>query len=357
MKILMINRSTAFTVPGGDTVQMIETAKSIRKLGVIVDIRLADESINYSGYDLIHFFNIIRPSNISVHVKKAQIPFVISTIFVDYTEIDRKLGSLALRIASKLIGSDRLEYVKGIARWMLNNERIEDINYLLNGHKKSVEQLLSSASVLLPNSDCEFERLKVRYNFNNDYIKIPNAVSEEFYKNTPKVEKNGIVCIARIETLKNQFNLILAMQGLGSTLRIIGKPAPNHMDYYEKCKEIAPSNVEFLGQMDRADVINELDRAKVHVLPSWFETTGLSTLEAAARNCSIVITKKGDTKEYFGNRAWYCDPENVDSIRSALKAALNDDKQLQNYIKENYTWEMAADKTFEAYQLALSKSI
>jgi len=357
MKILMINRSTAFSVPGGDTVQMIETANSIRKLGITVDIRLANESIDYSGYDLIHFFNIIRPSNISGHVKKAQLPFVISTIFVDYTEIDRKLGSPALKIASKLLGSDRLEYLKGIARWIINNEKFVDYSYLIKGHKRSVEKLLNTASVLLPNSDCEYNRLKERYNFKNEYIKVPNAVSEDFYVDPSTIVKEGIVCVARIEALKNQLNLVSAVKGINTTLKIIGKPAPNHMEYYEKCKENAPENVEFLGQLEKSEIIGELDKAKVHVLPSWFETTGLSTLEAAARNCSIVITKKGDTQEYFGNKAWYCDPENIDSIREALVSALNDDSQLHNFIKENYTWDKAALKTVEAYHRAIKGDV
>ncbi len=59
-------------------------------------------------------------------------------------------------------------------------------------------------------------------------------------------------------------------------------------------------------------------------MPSWFETTGLSSLEAAAMGCNIVITRKGDAYEYFGDYAYYCDPESPDSIFKAIeKAASN----------------------------------
>ena len=82
MKVLLISRPTLFSAPGGDTVQIRETANELIKLGVEADICLADEVVNYDSYDLLHFFNIIRPNTISGHVKKSNLPFVISTIFV-----------------------------------------------------------------------------------------------------------------------------------------------------------------------------------------------------------------------------------------------------------------------------------
>lgn len=355
MKILMINRSTTFSAPGGDTIQMQETANSLRSIGVEVDIFLADQTIDYRPYDLIHFFNIIRPNNISKHVKKSGLPFVISTIFVDYSETDKKFGRPFIKRATSFFSSNGLEYIKTLARRIINNEPLIDNSYLFLGHKRSVERLLQGASMLLPNSDSEYLRLKKCYSFDTTYRKIPNAVNEEFCHSIPSIEKKGIICVARIEPLKNQLNLIEAMKGLDVTLKIIGKPAPNHTEYYELCKFNSGSNVSFLGQLDRNSVIDELDKAKVHVLPSWFETTGLSTLEAAARNCSIVITKKGDTEEYFGSKAWYCEPDSPSSIREAIISAMKDSTNLNGFVKDNYIWRIAAEKTYEVYKIILRK--
>ena len=91
IKVLMISRATLFSSPGGDTVQVEETANYLRKIDVVVDIMLSNEDINFNGYDLVHFFNIIRPNDILGHLKKINIPFVISTIFVDYTEYEIKV--------------------------------------------------------------------------------------------------------------------------------------------------------------------------------------------------------------------------------------------------------------------------
>ena len=88
MKVLFISRATLFKDPGGDTIQIINTAENLKKLEVDVDIKVANDKIDYCHYDLIHFFNIIRPSDILAHISKNNNPFVVSTIFVDYSEYE-----------------------------------------------------------------------------------------------------------------------------------------------------------------------------------------------------------------------------------------------------------------------------
>ena len=96
----------------------------------------------------------------------------------------------------------------------------------------------------------------------------------------------------------------------------------------------------------------------MHVLPSWFETTGLSSLEAAAMGCNIVITNKGDAKEYFMEYAYYCDPESPPSILKAVEEAARNpmNTNLPDLIRKKYTWHEAAQKTLEAYKTVLSNS-
>jgi len=68
MKIAFIRRSTLYTVPGGDTVQVVQTAGQLIAMGISVDVLLSKDSIAYEQYDLLHFFNIIRPADIQVHM-------------------------------------------------------------------------------------------------------------------------------------------------------------------------------------------------------------------------------------------------------------------------------------------------
>jgi glycosyltransferase involved in cell wall biosynthesis len=90
-------------------------------------------------------------------------------------------------------------------------------------------------------------------------------------------------------------------------------------------------------------------------LPSWFETTGLASLEAGAMGCNLVVGKGGDTREYFKDLAWYCDAADQHTVEMALEHALNQENSpaLRELILAEYTWQKAAEKTKEAYQKAL----
>ena len=57
---------------------------------VDADILLTSQDIDYESYDLLHFINIIRPSDILFHINKTKKPFVLSPILVDYSEYDKK---------------------------------------------------------------------------------------------------------------------------------------------------------------------------------------------------------------------------------------------------------------------------
>ena len=148
------------------------------------------------------------------------------------------------------------------------------------------------------------------------------------------------------------------MRNTNIQLDLIGKPAPNHSKYYEQCKALSEENVRFLGQMERSAIIDHLKAAKVHILPSWFETTGLSSLEAGALGCNVVITAKGDTKEYFEDLAFYCDPESPLSIRKTIEKALSTDTKLalKEKIQKEFRWTITAQKTIEAYHRTLANN-
>jgi glycosyltransferase involved in cell wall biosynthesis len=133
---------------------------------------------------------------------------------------------------------------------------------------------------------------------------------------------------------------------------IVGAPAPNQLRYYNRCQKLAANNVTFIEHLSQQELIRYYQQAKVHVLPSWFETTGLSSLEAAAMGCNIVITSKGDAKEYFGMDAFYCDPSIPASIYAAVeKASVKEQGQaLRQKIISNFTWHEAAMQTKKAYE-------
>lgn len=358
LRIAIIARATLHTVPGGDTVQAVQTARHLAGLGVAADIKLSNEAIDYNQYDLLHFFNIIRPADILQHSQKAGKPYVVSTILVDYSEYDKQYRKGLGRLFG-YFSPNSIEYIKTVARWLLGKDALASPSYLWRGQRKSILRILDNAQLILPNSRSEYWRMLKAYPSDVKYQVVPNGIDPKLFQYDVGVErhKNLVICVARIEGIKNQLNLIRALNNTRFKLLLIGNYSPNQQAYYQECRNIAAANIEFIDHVPQADLVTYYQRAGVHVLPSWFETTGLSSLEAAAMGCNIVITDKGDAREYFEKDAFYCDPGNPESILAAIERASMTQRKpaLRERILQKYTWAQAAKSTFAAYQQVVKR--
>jgi len=358
MKVALITRSTLYTVRGGDTVQTLQTARHLTAMGINADVRLANEQIDYADYDLLHFFNLIRPADILYHSRKAHKPYVVSTIFCDYTEYDKHQRKGAIGKLLSFFSADGIEYIKTMARCIIGGDKLASISYAWKGQRNSIKEILKRASVILPNSESEYRRLIEHYPGNIRYMVVPNGTDQQMFSNLshPQKDENMIICAARVEGIKNQLMLIRALNNTRFKLFIIGNHAPNQVEYYRQCRRIAAGNVTFIDHLPQSELVEYYNRAKVHILPSWFETTGLSSIEAALMGCNIVVSDRGDVREYFSDDAFYCDPTSPQSILAAVEqaAAAPVNNGLQERILQKYTWQQAAQQTFKAYQTAIA---
>jgi glycosyltransferase involved in cell wall biosynthesis len=357
MRVLFIARSTLYKDKGGDTVQVLQTADQLRKLQIDVDIKLTNEVIEYNQYDLLHFFNIIRPADILHHIRASGKPYVVSTIFVDYSEYEKKSRKGLAGVLFRILSPDQIEYLKVVARRVVNGEKIISPGYLWYGQRGSIRRIIRRAAMLLPNSASEYRRLYAHYKTEARYEVVPNAIDPQLFRQTGAIQRQPdlVICVGRIEGRKNQLNLIRALNGTAYRLFIIGSPSANQAAYYKACREEAGPNVTFIRATSQEELTGYYSIARVHVLPSWFETTGLSNLEAAAMGCRLVITDKGDTREYFEDHAFYCDPASPESILAAVEraAAAEEDEALRRKIFSEYTWQQTARRTAAAYSKLL----
>lgn len=359
MRIAFIVRSTFYSSFGGDTVHSLSTAEYLRLLGAEVDILPTHEPIDYSNYDLLHFFNIIRPDDILKHIRKSEKPFVVSSVYVDYSFYSDHASGKRYQYLFRFLSADGVEYVKRIARSVMNGEPWPSLGYITRGQKRSILYILKRCAFVLPNSASELNRLKKDYQVNPKAEVIPYGVDANLFApgSEETRDQHKVLCVGRIELRKNQLNLIKALNNTEFSLYIIGKASPNHQKYLEECKSIAKENIHFIDHVEQHELADYYRNAKVHVLPSWFETTGLSTLEAAYMGCNVVITDKGDTRDYFGDDAFYCNPDDPWSIYHAVQKAAKADPPfaLQQKIRESFTWNIAAQKTLDVYQSVLTK--
>jgi glycosyltransferase involved in cell wall biosynthesis len=367
MKVLFQSRSTLFTVPGGDTVQLMKTAESLRKLGITVDISTELEP-SLVGYDLIHLFNLMRPQEVYVQAANAKRQgkrVALSTIYGLYTEYERKARSGLAGFVSRNVPPWQVERLKVLARAITNGEIGRGSMLVAGlGYKRLCGRVTKLTDVFLPNSESEMGRVHADFFYSRakPFVVVPNAVDEIVFDSdrvvVPESMKRFEGCIlsaARIEGRKCQLELVRAVKDLDVDLVLIGKPAPNHLSYYDQIKREANSRTHFIGQVDHEKLAQFYAVAKVHALVSWMETPGLSSLEAGAMGCNLVITDKGDTRDYFGDEAYYCDPESIESIKIAIQKARDalPNVGLQTRIRSQYTWSKAAEMTLKGYTLAL----
>jgi glycosyltransferase involved in cell wall biosynthesis len=368
MKVLFQSRTTLYTSPGGDTTQILKTKEYLEKLGIEVNISI-ELNPNVDDYDIIHVFNLMRPQELYLQIKNAKSrnkKVALSTIYGPYIEYEQKARGGLLQLINQILTINQIEYLKVIARAILNFESNKGtLIYLLNGNKRLQKKIISNVDVFLPNSTSEMDRVISDFKLKQyNYISVPNAVdiAKFDYENVEIEEefeqyRDCILCVSRIEGRKNQLNVIRACKELPYKFVFIGKAGANFKKYLRQCKMEASDNMFFLGQIDHEKLPQFYKLAKVHILASWMETPGLSSLEAAIMRTNIVVTKKGDTEDYFKDYAFYCEPDDLASIKNAVMEAYNSpfSEDLYRLVIDNYKWEDTARETWKGYQsIALS---
>jgi len=300
--------------------QLLTTVDYMREKGVEAVIN--DGSItDYENYDIIHLFNLTRISETYmsfVKAKKSHRPIVITPIYWDLAKFYDSTGS--------------------VSRQMLWAKYKEFRNEILNGC--SMVYPASVNEMMLIKSEYGNVPCNVVYNCLSDKIPIDKKPSKD--------KKPYILCVGRICPRKNQLTLAKVCNELGKKLVLIGD-ASNH-DYLNKCLEY--SNVEHKSYMAPNKLYKYYSQASLHVLCSFVETPGLSSLEAAACGCNIVSTSEGCAKEYFEKMANYCDPYNEKSIKEAIISGLSQDFQpkLQKHILKHFNRNACLKTLYDSYK-------
>lgn len=365
INILFQTRYNIFERKGGDTVQLLKTKEALeRKYGHILKIDIINKAdMNLEAYDIIHIFNLLRPQETYLYLMNAikyNKPVALSTIYWKSKEFDKN-GQIGFRnFLGKFVSSNELERLRLVYRYLFDGERHNgSIKVIEKGFEATQKFILENTNILLPNGEGEIRLLEEVLNTHlNDFVVVPNAINLEEYKtDNTCVHREGVICVGRIEPRKNQLNLVKALSGAPFDVYLIGKVNPTQKKYYNLVKKNSGPNIHFIDEINQEELKKYYRKAKVHVLPSWYDTPGLVSLEAGYYGCNLVVGKDGTTKEYFHDYASYVDPQDVNSIKSAVfheyYESPTDPTKLSDFIANNYTWEHTAKKTFEGYKTLL----
>lgn len=370
MKILMQIRANAYTLQGGDTIQMQKTKASLEKKGHSVDVSL-ELRPDLSSYDVVHLFNVTRVQETYIQMQNAvkqKKPVVLSTIYWPNTEFEKQGGTGIRGLLGRVFTIDQMESLKALAKFFVFGNRDEGTRYLMtHSYQKMQRFILENADVYLPNAMEEMNQIAIHLGYHakeEQIVVVPNAIDVSAVQQAMDTQKNKygkyrdwLICVGRIDMRKNQIKLIEAIKGSKYHLLLVGKRSPGQKSYFAKVMEMIKDNpnIEYIDQVPNEELYQIYKECRVSILPSWFETPGLVSLEAASMGCNIVVSPKGTTKDYFGKYAFYCDVMDKDSIRQQIDAAYNAPYQ-EEFIKtimEQYTWDAAAEATIRGYEKAM----
>jgi glycosyltransferase involved in cell wall biosynthesis len=373
MKILMLGRIELLTQGGGDKVQVKNTAEELRKLGAKVDIKTGLH-FDPESYDLVHIFQLDWTPETFLYAKKvktANKPIVLSPIHHCLTEVKKFDDTYAFdfRRISKIFFKDQFkrDTFKNVYRSIFNPKKFGPTFYsIIHGFKRMQKETLQMADAVLVQTNKEAEDLRRTFGVPIKWVKIPNGVSACFintgdFSNNLGIE-DYVISVGRIEPRKNQLTIIKAIKKLreetGRDIKLLfigGMQKLKHFEYTYYFKKELKNNpwIVHIDSVPYSDMPSYYHFAKVCVSASWFETTGLTSLEALL--CGTNAVASGDrAKEYLLSNASYCSPEDVNSIEAAIKEEYFAPRPLiADEIRKEYTWSNAAAKTFAVYRSIL----
>ncbi len=376
MKVLMQGKLDLLEVGGGDRVQIENTAAELSKLGLSVDI-IPGFNVDYSNYDIVHLFQLDWIPETYLYAKKAKKAkktLVLSPIHHNIDEVSRFDTEYVFdfRRISKLLFKNQFhrDTFKNVYRSIFDRRFLfPTVVSLVVGLKNMQRYVLQNADMILVQTSREAQDLKSLYNVDFRWRKVVNGVGEQFFDAT-QIDRAAnrlpfedyIICIGRIEARKNQLKIIEAVEKLRKKhkkdlkLVFIGKKSTKkHFEYVGKFNQYLKrcSWITHIPAVPYSEIPYYLKFAKVGVSASWFETTGLTSLEALFCGTNAVASGSR-ASEYLGENVSYCDPASVVSIAKAIETeyfAPRPDKVSQDVL--DYTWGNAAKSTKEIYDLLL----
>jgi glycosyltransferase involved in cell wall biosynthesis len=373
MKILLWTRADCFKSKGGDMVQVENTYLELKKLGL--DVVISDKTnVDITPFDIIHLFQLDWTPETYLHAKKAHKlgkKIILSPIHHSVDEVKKFDDEYAfgLRRLSKFLFVDQFQRdtFKNIYRSFLDRSKALPTLYsVILGLKEMNQRVIDWSDYILTQTKLEAFDLEKTYQKKFKWQIIPNGVSELFLKKdvnpNPFNFEDYIICVGRIEPRKNNLAIILAVKNLRKELNkdiklvFVGRKSNKHAEYTSLFDEELRicDWIKYEKYMSYSSMPTVYKYAKVCVSASWFETTGLTLLEALFMNTNAVSTSER-AREILGEYCSYCKPDDVDSITQALKSEyLKQRPKLPLEFKKEYTWENTAKKTLEIYNKVLN---
>ena len=242
-----------------------------------------------------------------------------------------------------------------------------------NKERVDCEKLVMSASDIVTTSSI-FEEFMISKNYKidkNKIKKITPGVDKEIFVPELNIERENIfLSIGRIQEQKGQIEIINFLNNFRKVENnfkcyFVGGPSGKSGEEYlqvlkDTVKDLSlESHVEFLDNLPQIKIKELLNKSKLLIHTSQFETFGLVATEANTMGVPVLTTNNGSLLEIIENNLnGYCSESLIDAkVNQFVQDILNDNKKFDEIMfkciekSKKYNWDSTAREIENLYKL------
>lgn len=273
-------------------------------------------------------------------------------------------------------------WLSGLVAKQISEEK--NIPYVFTSHSLGVflegynkervdceKMVMTSSNFVTASSHYEHVMISENYKIDENKIKkiTPGLDRKIFTPDLNLPRENIFLSIGRIQEQKRQLETIKFLNNFRKIdnnflCYFIGGPSGKSGDDYlaelkESVKEFnLESHVEFLGNLPQTKIKDFMNKSKLLIHTSQYETFGLVAIEANSMGVPILSINTGSLIEIIeNNKNGYFAEDFMDNhANNFVKDLLNDDDYFNNVMNqciqksEKYNWEVTADSLLKTYQ-------
>ncbi len=283
--VLVTTYHQAFLHKGGGEYELLEVAFNLRQLGLLADV-YSPFSRDIDAYDAVLHFSLVP-------------------------------DTLPLVAEVKALNKHVILWPNFWQTTPLSPEQVENVTHFFT---------LCDAVVF--KSSVEEALLRPFIPEDRPVLRVPAGVDPCFAEPTPDrlfrdsygVEEY-LLWVGIIEPSKNQLACIRALAHLPVPIVFVGNA--RDMDYYNACREAAPSHFLFLPPMNhKSDILRAALRECRLYIESGSEPGGKSVLEAVISGAQVVIPYSAWAVEHFGDFPVYITSQENQATVEAVSRAM-----------------------------------
>ena len=273
-------------------------------------------------------------------------------------------------------------WLSGLIAKQISEEK--NIPYVFSSHSLGVflegynkervdceKMVMTSSNFVTASSHYEHVMISENYKIDENKIKkiTPGLDRKIFTPDLNLPRENIFLSIGRIQEQKRQLETIKFLNNFRKIdsnflCYFIGGPSGKSGDDYlaeleESVKEFnLESHVEFLGNLPQTKIKDFMNKSKLLIHTSQYETFGLVAIEANSMGVPILSINTGSLIEIIENNknGYFAEDFTDNHANNFVKDLLNDDDYFNNVMNQciqkskKYNWKVTADSLLKTYQ-------